>query len=72
MLTAGEFRRTCIRRTRPRRGSDAAVGSTRYAACQILVEAIRRVGSLDRAKLRDAISKIFSKFYVVLGRTSRF
>ena len=29
-----------------------------YAACQILVEAIRRVGSLDSAKLRDAISKM--------------
>ena len=27
-----------------------------YAACQVLVEATRRVGSLDSAKLRDAIS----------------
>ena len=29
-----------------------------YGACQILVEAIRRAGSLDREKLRDAILKM--------------
>ena len=29
-----------------------------YGACQILVEAIRRAGSLDSEKLRDAISKM--------------
>ena len=29
-----------------------------YGGCQILVEAIRRVGSLDSGKLRDAISKM--------------
>ena len=29
-----------------------------YGGCQILVEAIRRVGSLDREKLRDAILKM--------------
>ena len=29
-----------------------------YGGCQILVEAIRRAGSLDRAKLRDAILKM--------------
>ena len=29
-----------------------------YGACQILVEAIRRAGSLDSAKLRDAILKM--------------
>ena len=47
----------------------AAVSSTGYAACQILVEAIRRVGSLNGAKLRDAISKmdhntVFGRFRV--------
>ena len=29
-----------------------------YGVCQILVEAVRRVGSLDRRKLRDAILKM--------------
>ena len=29
-----------------------------YGACQILVEAIRRVGSLDGEKIRDAILKM--------------
>ena len=29
-----------------------------YGGCQILVEAIRRAGSLDRERLRDAISKM--------------
>ena len=29
-----------------------------YGGCQILVEAVRRAGSLDSAKLRDAISKM--------------
>ena len=29
-----------------------------YGACQILVEAIRRAGSLDSEKLRDAILKL--------------
>ena len=29
-----------------------------YGGCQILVEAIRRAGSLDGEKLRDAISKM--------------
>ena len=29
-----------------------------YGGCQILAEAIRRAGSLDREKLRDAISKM--------------
>jgi ABC-type branched-subunit amino acid transport system substrate-binding protein len=33
-----------------------------YGACQILVEAIRRAGSLDRAKLRDAISKTTARY----------
>ena len=47
----------------------AAVSTASYAACQILVEAIRRVGSLDRAKLRGAISKmdhntVFGRFRV--------
>jgi branched-chain amino acid transport system substrate-binding protein len=37
------------------RGSSPAVG---YCGCQILVEAIRRVGSLDSEKLRDAILKM--------------
>ena len=32
------------------------ISAAGYGGCQILVEAIRRVGSLDRAKLRDAIS----------------
>ena len=45
------------------------VASPSYGGCQILVEAIRRVGSLDRAKLRDAISKmdhntVFGRFRV--------
>ena len=35
-----------------------AVTPDAYGACQILGEAIRRVGSLDSAKLRDAISKM--------------
>jgi branched-chain amino acid transport system substrate-binding protein len=40
-----------------------------YAACEILVEAVRRAGSLDGAKLRDAISKmdhntVFGRFRV--------
>ena len=34
------------------------VSAAGYGGCQILVEAIRRVGSLDREKLRDAISKM--------------
>ena len=29
-----------------------------YAACQVLVEAVKRVGSLDREKIRDAILKL--------------
>ena len=45
------------------------VSPNAYGACQILVEAIRRVGSLDRTKLRDAISKmdhntVFGRFRV--------
>ena len=45
------------------------VSSLTYGACQILVEAIRRVGSLNGAKLRDAISKmdhntVFGRFRV--------
>ena len=36
----------------------ASPSASGYGACQILVEAIRRVGSLDRQKLRDAISKM--------------
>ena len=32
--------------------------SRRHSACQILVEGIRRAGSLNREKLRDAISKM--------------
>jgi len=40
-----------------------------YGACEILVEAVRRAGSLDGAKLRDAISKmdhntVFGRFQV--------
>ena len=47
----------------------ANVSANGYGGCQILVEAIRRVGSLDRAKLRDAISKmdhntVFGRFRV--------
>ena len=43
--------------------------SNAYGACQILVEAVRRVGSLDGAKLRDAISRmdhntVFGRFRV--------
>jgi len=43
--------------------------STAYGACQVLVEAVRRAGSLDGAKLRDAISKmdqntVFGRFRV--------
>ena len=36
----------------------AGASPTGYGACQILVEAIRRAGSLNRAKVRDAISKM--------------
>ena len=40
-------------------GADLSFLSTNgYGACQVLVEAIRRVGSLDSQKLRDAISKM--------------
>ena len=35
--------------------SDQAAGG--YAGCQVLVEAIKRAGSLDGEKLRDAILK---------------
>ena len=39
--------------------TDLSLGSAgAYGACQILVEAIRRAGSLDRGKLRDAILKM--------------
>ena len=37
-----------------------------YGACQVLVEAIRRAGSLDRGKIRDAISKM--DYNTVFGR----
>jgi branched-chain amino acid transport system substrate-binding protein len=45
------------------------VSSSGYGGCQILVEAIRRVGSLDREQLRDAILKmdhntVFGRFRV--------
>ena len=36
----------------------ASPSAAGYGACQILVEAIKRAGSLDREKLRDAILKI--------------
>ena len=36
----------------------AGASSVGYGACQILVEAIRRSGSLDSVKLRDAILKM--------------
>jgi branched-chain amino acid transport system substrate-binding protein len=39
--------------------------ATGYAACQVLTEAIRRAGSLDREKVRDAISKL--DFNTVFG-----
>ncbi|MGH7332901.1 MAG: amino acid ABC transporter substrate-binding protein, partial [Candidatus Rokuibacteriota bacterium] len=47
----------------------APTGANAYGACQILVEAIRRAGSLDGEKLRDAISKmdhntVFGRFRV--------
>ena len=47
----------------------ASVSANAYGACQILVEAVRRAGSLDGAKLRDAISKmdhntVFGRFRV--------
>ena len=47
----------------------AGVSTNSYGGCQILVEAIRRVGALDRVKLRDAISKmdhdtVFGRFRV--------
>ena len=34
------------------------VSSSAYGACQILVEAVRRAGSLNGEKLRDTISKM--------------
>ena len=34
------------------------ISAAGYGGCQILVEAVRRAGSLDREKLRDAISKM--------------
>ena len=34
------------------------ISAAGYGGCQILVEAIRRAGSLDREKLRDAILKM--------------
>jgi branched-chain amino acid transport system substrate-binding protein len=47
----------------------SGASSNAYGACEILVEAVRRAGSLDRAKLRDAISKmdhntVFGRFRV--------
>jgi branched-chain amino acid transport system substrate-binding protein len=40
-------------------GADLSYQTTAdYAACQVLVEAIRRAGSLDREKIRDAILKL--------------
>ena len=47
----------------------ADVSSNGYGACQILVEAVRRAGSLDGVKVREAISKldhntVFGRFRV--------
>ena len=47
----------------------ADIFASGYGGCQILVEAVRRAGSLDRGKLRDAISKmdhdtVFGRFRV--------
>ena len=39
--------------------------SSLYAACQVLTEAVRRAGSLDRQKVRDAVSKL--DFNTVFG-----
>jgi len=40
-------------------GADLSnISAGAYGGCQILVEAIRRAGSLDSEKLRDAISKM--------------
>jgi branched-chain amino acid transport system substrate-binding protein len=48
-------------------GADLGANSAAaYGACQILVEAVRRVGSLDRGKLRDAISHM--DYSTVFGR----
>ena len=35
-----------------------ALPANTYAACQVLVEAVRRAGSLDGAKVREAISSM--------------
>jgi branched-chain amino acid transport system substrate-binding protein len=47
----------------------ATVSAPAYGACQVLVEGVRRAGSLDGVKVRDAISKmdhntIFGRFRV--------
>src|SRR5262245_46452428 len=44
----------------------AVYGVNGYGACQVLVEAIRRAGSLDGAKVREAISKM--DYNTVFGR----
>jgi branched-chain amino acid transport system substrate-binding protein len=44
----------------------AGASANAYGACQVLVEAVRRAGSLDGAKLRDAISKM--DYNTVFGR----
>jgi len=47
----------------------ASISANAYGACQILVEAVKRAGSLDGVKVREAISKldhntVFGRFRV--------
>ena len=44
----------------------APVSPTAYGACQVLVEAVRRAGSLEGPKVRDAISRM--DYHTVFGR----
>jgi len=47
-------------------GADLSYQTTAgYAACQVLVEAVKRAGSLDRDKIRNAILKL--DFHTVFG-----
>jgi len=48
-------------------GADLSVNSAAaYGACQVLVEAVRRAGSVDNGKVRDAISQM--DYNTVYGR----
>ena len=57
-ISAREPCREGRRRCHPRSAGVGGRAGRGYGGCQILVEAIRRAGSLDSEKLRDAILKM--------------